>query len=125
MVSDGDVLEAAGDGGFGHLGNGVAAVAGGCVHVDVALDIGGLDEARQGMFGGGFDFAEVFAHLRWHPVHLEGCIYLFFGCCGDGGLVVEASERPFAQGVAHFEGALAKGDVVGLGAGEVLESCTV
>ena len=34
-------------GGFGHLLDGVLAVAGGRVHLEVALDVGELDQLRQ------------------------------------------------------------------------------
>ena len=121
VVGDGDVLKAAGEGGFGHFADGVAAVGGGGVHVHVAADVGRLDEAGQGVVGGGFDFAEVFAQLGGHPVHAEGGVDLLFGGGGDDGVVVEPGEGPFAEGVAQFEGALAEGDVVRLGAGEVLQ----
>ena len=84
-------------------------------------DVGQLDEARQGVIGGGFDFAEVFAQLGRHPVHAEGGVDFFFGGGGDDGAIVEAGEGPLAEGVAHLESALAQRDVVGLGAGEVLQ----
>ena len=51
----------------------------------------------------------------------EGGVNLFLGGRGDDGFVVEPGERPLAQRVAHFEGALAQGDVVRLGAGKVLQ----
>ena len=79
------------------------------------------DEPRQGVVRGGFDFAEVFAHLGRHPVHAQRGVDLFFGGRGHDGAVVEPGQRPLAQRVAHFEGALAQRDVVRLGAGEVLE----
>ncbi len=86
-----------------------------------------LDSMRRGRacLGGGLDLAKIFAHFGRHPVHLEGGVNLFFGCGGDGGLVVEAGESPFAQCVTHFQGALAERNVVGLGAGKVLERRTV
>ena len=39
VVGDGDVVEAAGDGGFGHLADGVGAVGLGGVHVEVAAEV--------------------------------------------------------------------------------------
>ena len=72
------------------------------------------------MFRGGFDLAEIFAHLRGHPVHPECGVNLFFGG-GRRWIRLEPRQGPFAEGVAHFESALAQGDVVGFGAGEVLQ----
>ena len=40
VVGDGDVFEAAGEGGFGHLADGVATVGGVGVHVEVTADVG-------------------------------------------------------------------------------------
>ena len=47
VVGDGDVFVAAGEGGFGHLADGVAAVGGDGVHVEVAADVGLGDEVGQ------------------------------------------------------------------------------
>ncbi len=84
VVGDGDVLVAAGERGVGHLADGVAAVAGGGVHVHVAADVGERDDAGQRVCSGGFDFAQVLAHLGRHPVHAEGGVDLLFGGGGDG-----------------------------------------
>src|SRR5215469_12938452 len=125
VVGDRDVLHAAGDGCFSHLSDGVVAVAGGGVHVEIALDVRRLDETGQVTFCRGLDFAEVLAHLRRNPVHLESGIDLFFGSTCNYGLVIQTRQRPFAEGVAHLERALAKGDIVGFGAGKVLKSCAI
>ena len=45
VIGDGDVGQTAGDGGFGHLADGVAAVGGFGVHVEVAANIGKGDES--------------------------------------------------------------------------------
>ena len=74
---------------------------------------------------GGFEFAGVFAELGWDPVDAEGGVDLFFGGSGDEGSVFDLGEGVFAEGVAALEGALAGGDVVHLGAGEVLEGRAV
>ncbi len=60
------------------------AVAGGGVHVQVALDVSCLDQPGQRVAGGGLDLAEVLAHLGRHPVHAEGGVDLLFGGRGDG-----------------------------------------
>ncbi len=88
MVGDGDVAEAAGEGGFGHLTDGVASVGGVGVHVEVAVDVGAGDEVGEGMGGGGFDLAGVFAKLGWDVVEIEGLIDFGFGGGGDYGVVV-------------------------------------
>ncbi len=74
---------------------------------------------------GGFELAVIFAELGWNPVHAEGGVDFFFGGSGDEGSVFDFGEGVFAERVAALEGALAGGDVVHLGAGEVLQGCSV
>ena len=52
-------------------------------------------------------------------------IDLGFGGSGDYGVVVEAGECVLVEGEAALDGSLAEGDVVHLGAGEVLQGCSV
>ena len=125
VVGDGDVAEAAGDGGFGHLADGVAAVGGVGVHVEVAADVGEGDEVGEGVGGGGFELAGVFAELGGDVVEVEGFVDLFFVGGGDDGVVFDAEEGVLVEGEAALDGALAEGDVVHLGAGEVLEGGSV
>ena len=75
--------------------------------------------------GGGFEFAAVFAELGWDVVEVEGVVDLVFAGGGDDGVVFEAEEGVLVEGEAAFDGALAEGDVVHLGAGEVLEGRSV
>ncbi len=125
VVGDGDVGQAAGKGGFGHLTDGVATVGGVGVHVEVAADVCAGDEVGEGVGGGGFEFAGVFAQLGWDVVEVEGVVDVGFGCGGDDDVVFDAEESVLVQGEAAFDGALAKGYVVHLGAGEVLEGGSV
>ena len=125
VVGDGDVFEAAGEGGFGHLADGVAAVGGVGVHVEVAADVGERDEVREGVGGGGFDLAGVFAELGRDVVEVEGVVDFCLGGCGDDGVVFDAEEGVLVEGEAALDGSLAEGDVVHLGAGEVLEGGSV
>ena len=121
MVGDGDVVEAARDGGFGHLADGVAAVGFGGVHVQIAADVAADDELGQRVFGGGFELAAVLAQLGRDVVEVERVVDRLFGFGGDDLVVFEAEESVLAEGEAALDGALAQGDVVMLGAGEVLQ----
>jgi len=125
VVGDGDVGEATREGCFGHLTDGVAAVGGVGVHVEVAADVGDCDELREGVIGGCVEFAAVFAELGWDVVEFEGVVDGLFGFGGDDLVVFEAEERVFAEGEAALDGALPEGDVVHLAAGEVLQGCSV
>ena len=71
--------------------------------------------------GGGFDLATVLAQFGRNPVEAERGVDFFFGGGGDRRAVFEPRQRVFAERVAHLERALAQGDVVHLGAGEVLQ----
>ena len=86
VIGDGDVAEAAGHGGFGHLTDGVAAVGGVGVHVEIAVDVGADDEVGEGVVrraakagGGGFDLAGVFAELGRDVVEVKGLVDFGFG----------------------------------------------
>ena len=125
VVGDGDVAEATGEGGFGHLADGVAAVGGVGVHVEVAADVGEGDEVREGVGGGGFELAGVFAELGWDVVEVEGVVDLCFAGGGDDGVVFDAEESVLVEGEAALDGSLTEGHVVHLGAGEVLEGRSV
>src|SRR5579864_1925968 len=66
------------------------------------------------------DLTQVFAHLRRDVVELQFGVDLFLGFARDRLLSFQRGEAVFVQGVPHLEGALAQGDVVRLGASEVL-----
>ena len=75
--------------------------------------------------GGGFEFAGVFAEFGWDVVEVEGFVDLLFVGGGDYGVVLDAEEGVLVEREAAFDGTLAEGYVVHLGAGEVLEGCSV
>jgi hypothetical protein len=91
------------------------------VHVHVAADIFLANQLGKSTLRSGVDLAEVLAELGRDPCEVEGGVDLLFCRGGDYGVIVEAGQRPLAERVAHLEGALAEGDVVVLGSGEVLE----
>ena len=67
----------------------------------------------------------VFAEFGWDVVEVEGFVDLLFVGGGDYGVVLDAEEGVLVEGEAAFDGSLAEGYVVHLGAGEVLEGCSV
>ena len=67
MVRDGDVFVAQRAGRFGHLFERGAAVGLGGVHVQIAADIGELDQLRQAVFQRRFNLAAVFAQFGRNP----------------------------------------------------------
>ena len=80
---------------------------------------------RQRVVGGGFDFAAVLAQLGRNVVEVERVVDLLLGGGGDDRVVFEAEQSVLAEREAAFDGALAQGDVVHLGAGEVLQRRSV
>ena len=93
------------------------------MHVDIAADVLLFDKAGQRARGGGFDLATILAQLGRDPVEVEGAVDVFLSGGGDLCTVIEAGERIFTERVAALERALAHGDVVHFGAGEVLQRC--
>ena len=73
---------------------------------------------------GGVQFTQVFAEFGRNVVQLELGVNLFFSLARDGLFGVELCQTVLAQGVAHFERALAQSDIVGLGSREVLHRRT-
>ena len=84
VVGDGDVLVAASQRGLSHLADGVVSVGGIGVHVQVAAQVGLLNEPGQRVAGGSLNLAQVLAHLGRHPVHAQGGVDLFLGGGGNG-----------------------------------------
>ena len=89
--------------------------------MQVAAQVGSLNEPGQRVAGGGFNLAQVLAQFGRNPVHAQGGVDILFGGGGNCRVVVKTGQRPLAERVAHLECALAKGHVVRLGAGEVLQ----
>ena len=63
MVGEGDVFVAERARGCGHFFDGIFAVGGGGVHLQIAANVVERDELREALLFGGFDFAGVFAQL--------------------------------------------------------------
>ncbi len=120
MIGDGHVLIAARLGRFGHLFDGVAAIGLDGMHVDIALQIFLRNQLGQGMVLRQVDFAEVLAHLRRNVVELELAVDFLFGSSSDRFLTFQSGQAVLVQRVSHLESALAQGNVVSLGSGEVL-----
>ena len=91
------------------------------MHVHVALYIGLRHQGGQCLICRSLDFALVFPQLGRNKIELELGIDLFFGFAGNWLLIVETCEAVFAQGETHLQSALTQGNVVSLGAGEVLQ----
>ena len=72
---------------------------------------------------GGVDFTEIFAQLGRNVIQLEFGVNLFLGFSRDWFFGVEVGQAVLAEGVTHFQRALAQGHIVGLGAGEILHGC--
>ena len=70
VVGDGHVFVAVCLGGLGHFFDGVAAIGLDSVHVDVALQVGLLDQSRQGMLLGFVNLAQVLSHFGRDVVQL-------------------------------------------------------
>ncbi len=105
VVGDGDVLVAERAGGFGHLFQRGAAIGLGGVHVEVAADVGQLDQLGQAAFGGGFDFAAVLAQLGRNPRQAERLVDAGFGFAGHACIVLHAEQAVFAELQPHLHGA--------------------
>jgi hypothetical protein len=64
--------------------DGVLAVGGGGVHLEVAADVGELDEVRETMLLGGFDLAGHFAQFGGDVIEAELGVDFLFGFSGYG-----------------------------------------
>ena len=117
MVADGDVLVAAPAGGAGHFLDGVGAVAGHRVHVQVAAEVVEGEQLASGQLG--VELAAVLAQLGRGTGQAEPGVDVLFACPGQHGLAVEQAVLVEPQLLLHRE--LAQADVVLLGAGEVLQ----
>ncbi len=87
-----------------------------------APQVGELDESRKLAGFGGVDLAIALAELRRDPRQAERLedLFLVLGAGGDG-LVVDGLEAPLAHAEPAAERAVAHGDVMLLGAREVME----
>ena len=124
VIGDAQVLKAEVDGGFGHLAQGSATVAGGGVVVEDAAQVLQLDQIGQRAVGGGFELAVVLPQHGLDVVQPKRAVEA--GLVFDGGrwgdvFAFHHAQAVLIQGPAAFQGALAHGDVVLLAAGEVVQ----
>ena len=108
VIGDGDVFVSHLARGPRHLLDGMPAVAGGSVHLQIAVEIALLDEPGQAMLFGGFDLAAIFAQLRRNEVELEFRVDLFLAGAGDAALLLQRGQGVFVQRVTHLDGAAAQ-----------------
>src|ERR1039458_6973722 len=73
------------------------------------------------MCSSSLNLAAVLAQLGRNVVEVKRAIDFFLAGGGDDGVVFKPQQRILAQRQAALDGALAQGDVVMLGAGEVLQ----
>ena len=107
-------------GGRRHRRDRVPAVGLGRVHVQIAAEIGAIDEAGQLTGGRGLDLAARLAKLRRNPGQPERFVHLLFARAGHRRPVVDAEQPVLVQLESEADRAIAKGDVVRLRSGEVL-----
>jgi len=70
----------------------VAAVGRVGVHVEIAADVASRDEVGEGVDGGGFELAGVFAEFWWDVVEVEGVVDVGLRSGGDDDVVSTAKE---------------------------------
>ena len=121
VVGNGYVFVTMLDGSLSHFLDGFPAVGFDGMHVDITLQISLRNKSGQGVFFRCVDFALVFPQLRWNVVELEFGVDILFSFSGNNFFLIQTRQTVFAQGVAHFQSALAEGNVVGLRSGEVLQ----
>ena len=126
MIGDGDVFVAQRAGGLGHFFERGAAVGFGGVHVEIAADVGELDQLGQAAFERGFDLAAVFAQLRRNPVRGRARRTLLPRFRRRRAASLSTRNRPYSLSVRpSFKRAAAQRDVVLLAAGEILHGRAV
>ncbi len=119
VIGDGEVLVAARPRRLGHGADGVVAVAGPGMAVQVATDIAQLHQSRQRSLLGGFHLAAILPELGRDPRQPHGVEHLLLGAPGDPGVTPEHAVLVDLQPALHPQGA--HRDVVFLGAGEVVQ----
>ena len=121
MVGDAEPLQAKVGGGLGHGGEGVLPVAGVGVVVKASPDLVAGEQVGQIVLFGGDDLPAVLAKFGRDEGKAEGFVEVFLLPQFHGGFGLSLEQPPFAQVKAPIDGALAKGDIVFFGSGEVGE----
>src|SRR4029077_18213467 len=112
MVGQGDVAVAKVAGGGAHFLDGVFAVGGVGMHLEVATNVGEGEELGEMAGFGGFDLAGILAQLGLDIGKLELGVNVLFGFGGDDAVSLEGGEGVLVESVAHGVGAAAEADVV-------------
>ncbi len=120
VIGDRDVLESGVARGGRHRADVILAVGFRRVHVQIAAQIGALDQARQHMKGGGIDFALHLTHFGRHPVESQRRVHIRFALAGQLHIVRDAEHAVLVQFQTEADRAIAQRDVVSLGPGEIL-----
>ena len=107
-----------------HFLDRIFSVARGCVHLQIALHVFTLEQVRQFVPFGGFDFAAVFAKFWRNVVELQLGVDFLFRAPRDVFFAFERCELILVQRVAHFVRAAAKPHVVLSGAREIQKGRT-
>ena len=123
VIGDAEVFPAERFRGGGHLLQRVVAVGFGGVIMEDAAEVGELDELGQLALLARFDLPVAFAEFRWDPRQAErGKDFGFIlGAGRDGRAAFEGLEAPLAHAEATRERAVPHGDVMLLGAREVMQ----
>ena len=123
MVGDGDVFVPQLARRKGHVFDAVAAVGVLAVHVQVAANVVLGDELGQAPCHGRLDLAPVFPQFGRDPGQIDAGVHLFL--LGAADAAGAAEDAVFVDLQAALHGQAANGDVVRLGAGEVLQGGAV
>src|SRR3954471_4214064 len=94
------------------------------MHVKIAAQVWQPDQPRQPPRFGGLDLAAIFAQLGRNVCEPERLVNSFLRLTRDERAVVHAVQAVLVQLEAALNRAIAEDDVVGPGAGEVLERRT-
>ena len=129
MIGDAEILQAELLRRRGHFLEGIAAIARAGVTMKCAAQIFRLDQARQASFGGGFDFAAIFAQLRRNEIEIERTIKLrfipHFRNRVRRSILARDSfggrEPIFVQGPAALQRAISQDDIVLFASGKIAE----
>ena len=120
VIGDRDVLQPRVARRGGHRPDVVLPVRLGGVHVEIAAQIGELDQTGQARGGGRVDLAAHFAQFGRHPLEAERRVDVLLALAGDAAVVVDPVEAVLVQLEAESDRAVAQRDVVRLRPGEVL-----
>ena len=120
VVRDAEELVAQLFGGLGHLLDGGDAVGGVGVGVEIAADVLEPDELRQRVLLRGFDLAAVLPQQGVHEIQAQLRVDFLLRRPGDP--LVAFEQAILVELEPGLHGDLAQVDVVGLGAGEVLDA---